>query len=383
MPRAGSSFNCSAPSCSSCGRGSGSQIRWSTSTWSVSARSRIWTVPCRRALTRTGGGPSTVLQHRSEVAQGWPAIHCLNSSFFNRLCNSGGGGGGAERNYNYEYVRTWTRRVDLFSKGLVIIPVNLDNVHWALAVAILADRHGTGANHGQLLYLDSNQDNSHRGAAEVMDLLKRYFADEVSPAHNQTSGSVSLERRRLGGAVGRQEEVLPAVSSVALVSRLPSCVRPLGSSFFTVRTGSREAGIPTYHSRQTARRAVFSCWRLQRRSQEEWIQGSSRGFSEPAIAMVFGNRSALMSCAALLQGPERAGSCVEGARTVYFVLAVRVNSVTQRPFPRHTQHASIFHLPPPPRRPTEPNGGFAAGLLSFGLTLPNGLDLIAEGTSQG
>ena len=48
-------------------------------------------------------------------------------------------------------------------------------------MAILGDRYGTGANHGQLLYLDSNQDNSHRGAAEVMDLLKRYFADEVSP----------------------------------------------------------------------------------------------------------------------------------------------------------------------------------------------------------
>ena len=70
-------------------------------------------------------GPFAVLQHRSEAAQGWPAIHCLNSSFYNRLCNSGGGGGGgAERNYNYEYVRTWTRRVDLFSKGLVIIPVS-------------------------------------------------------------------------------------------------------------------------------------------------------------------------------------------------------------------------------------------------------------------
>ena len=127
-------------------------------------------------------------------------------------------------------------------------------------MAILGDRYGTGANHGQLLYLDSNQDNSHRGAAEVVDLLKRYFADEVSPAHiNQTSASVSLERERLGGAVGRQEEVLPAVSSVALVSRLPSCVRPLDSSLFTVRTGSREAGIPTYRSRQTARRAAFSC----------------------------------------------------------------------------------------------------------------------------
>ena len=102
-------------------------------------------------------------------------------------------------------------------------------------MAILGDRYGTGANHGQLLYLDSNQDNSHRGAAEVMDLLKRYFVDEVSLAHiNQTSASVSLERERLGGAVGRQEEVLPAVSSVALVSRLPSCVRPLGSSLFNV-----------------------------------------------------------------------------------------------------------------------------------------------------
>ena len=129
-----------------------------------------------------------------------------------------------------------------------------------MAVAILHDRHGTGANHGQLLYLDSNQDNSHRGAAEVMDLLKRYFADEVSPAHTyQTSASVSLERERLGGAVGRQEEVLPAVSSVALVSRLQSCVRPLGSSLFTVWQVPARQG-----SRLTAadRRLVVRCFHV-------------------------------------------------------------------------------------------------------------------------
>ena len=82
-------------------------------------------------------GPFAVLQHRSEAAQGWPAIHCLNSSFYNRLCNSGGGGGGgAQRNYNYEYVRTWTRRVDLFSKGLVIIPVSDLDSSCAVAVSL-------------------------------------------------------------------------------------------------------------------------------------------------------------------------------------------------------------------------------------------------------
>jgi sentrin-specific protease 1 len=50
------------------------------------------------------------------------------SSFFHAKLVSNADG------YCYEAVQRWTRRIDIFAMSNVFIPVNVDNVHWALAV---------------------------------------------------------------------------------------------------------------------------------------------------------------------------------------------------------------------------------------------------------
>ena len=43
--------------------------------------------------------------------------HCFNSFFYKKLSENG-----------YASVSRWTKKVDLFSKSIVIVPVNLHNV---------------------------------------------------------------------------------------------------------------------------------------------------------------------------------------------------------------------------------------------------------------
>ncbi|KAJ1721355.1 hypothetical protein LPJ53_004108 [Coemansia erecta] len=59
---------------------------------------------------------------RSEKVSGLPSVHAFNTFFYSTLRDSG-----------YARVRRWTRRVKLFEKDLVIIPVHL-GVHWCCAV---------------------------------------------------------------------------------------------------------------------------------------------------------------------------------------------------------------------------------------------------------
>lgn len=52
----------------------------------------------------------------------YPAIHCFNTFFCTTLLESG-----------YAKLKRWTKRVDIFSKDMVLIPVN-SSLHWTLAV---------------------------------------------------------------------------------------------------------------------------------------------------------------------------------------------------------------------------------------------------------
>jgi hypothetical protein len=52
----------------------------------------------------------------------YPSIHCFNTFFCTTLLESG-----------YAKLRRWTKRVDIFAKDMVLIPVN-SSLHWTLAV---------------------------------------------------------------------------------------------------------------------------------------------------------------------------------------------------------------------------------------------------------
>lgn len=63
-----------------------------------------------------------LISERSAAAEGWRKVHILNSFFYPKLTQSG-----------YSGVRRWTKKVDVFSKDLLLLPIHL-GMHWCLAV---------------------------------------------------------------------------------------------------------------------------------------------------------------------------------------------------------------------------------------------------------
>lgn len=64
-----------------------------------------------------------LISDRSQKSkENYPAIHCFNTFFCTTLLESG-----------YAKLRRWTKRVDIFQKDMVLIPVN-SSLHWTLAV---------------------------------------------------------------------------------------------------------------------------------------------------------------------------------------------------------------------------------------------------------
>ena len=84
-----------------------------------------------------------------------------NSFFFAKLLSQ-------QEGYQYKNVRRWTKRakVDIFSLRTMIIPVNIANSHWVLAVINFIEK--------TLTYYDSMGS----GGVTVLDALHRYIQDE-------------------------------------------------------------------------------------------------------------------------------------------------------------------------------------------------------------
>lgn len=73
---------------------------------------------------------------------GLPSVNTLNTFFYPKLCSSG-----------YSAVRRWTKKMDIFSKDILLVPVHL-GVHWCLSVS-LNDHHNCLTN-WQSVFLMSN-----------------------------------------------------------------------------------------------------------------------------------------------------------------------------------------------------------------------------------
>eukprot|EP00958_Prasinococcus_capsulatus_P016222 scaffold1786_cov398-Prasinococcus_capsulatus_cf.AAC.13 len=54
--------------------------------------------------------------------------YCFSSFLYTRLCNT-------RRGFDYDGVRKWTSKVNIFLYESVVFPINIENVHWCLAVA--------------------------------------------------------------------------------------------------------------------------------------------------------------------------------------------------------------------------------------------------------
>ena len=54
-----------------------------------------------------------------------PSVHTFNTFFFPKLRSAG-----------YSAVRRWTKKMDIFSVDILLVPVHL-GVHWCLSVSVL------------------------------------------------------------------------------------------------------------------------------------------------------------------------------------------------------------------------------------------------------
>ncbi|KAH8315468.1 hypothetical protein KR074_002991, partial [Drosophila pseudoananassae] len=97
-----------------------------------------------------------MLTDRSERRAGeLPSVYAMNTFFVPRLLQNG-----------HDGVKRWTRKVDLFSKDIIPVPVHCNGVHWCMAIIHMRDR--------TILYYDS-MGNSNQ---PVLDALEAYLQSE-------------------------------------------------------------------------------------------------------------------------------------------------------------------------------------------------------------
>ncbi|XP_074449126.1 sentrin-specific protease 2-like [Larus michahellis] len=92
--------------------------------------------------------------------EGYPSVHAFSSFFYEKLASGG-----------YKAVGRWTRRVDLFNKDIILVPINL-RLHWTLAV--IDTRKKT------VKYYDSLG----QGGDKICETLLKYLQEESHEKRN-------------------------------------------------------------------------------------------------------------------------------------------------------------------------------------------------------
>ena len=88
----------------------------------------------------------------------YPNCHVFATHFYTLLSRTG-------RGYDFDRVKSWTRRVDLFSMDVIIMPIHMGN-HWTMAIVLPQKHH--------IDYYDSLGGTN----SKCVDILKRYMKDE-------------------------------------------------------------------------------------------------------------------------------------------------------------------------------------------------------------
>ncbi|KAH8342662.1 hypothetical protein KR067_010095, partial [Drosophila pandora] len=97
-----------------------------------------------------------MITDRSERRAGQlPSVYAMNTFFVPRLLQNGHAG-----------VKRWTRKIDLFSKDIIPVPVHCNGVHWCMAIIHMRDR--------TIRYYDSMG----KPNQPVLDALENYLQSE-------------------------------------------------------------------------------------------------------------------------------------------------------------------------------------------------------------
>ncbi|PWN90968.1 cysteine proteinase, partial [Acaromyces ingoldii] len=107
---------------------------------------------------------------RKEQSKKWRAfwdVHIFNSYFWQKFSSQG-----------YAGVSKWTRRVDIFKKDLVLIPINMNDTHWICAAINLRRRR---------FELYDSMATSHATGSTFFRKLRQYLAAEYCDKKGKSS----------------------------------------------------------------------------------------------------------------------------------------------------------------------------------------------------
>lgn len=102
------------------------------------------------------------------------SVHSFNTFFYPKLINSG-----------YASLRRWTKRVDIFTKDLILVPVHL-GMHWCLAVIDFR--------HQSIIFYDSMGSHNQKCLDALRDYLVAEYADKKKLEFSMTEWSYYSER---------------------------------------------------------------------------------------------------------------------------------------------------------------------------------------------
>lgn len=104
-----------------------------------------------------------LIMERSELREndGYPKVFATNTFFLDRLSTG------------YAAVKRWTRKVDIFDKEVILVPVHVNGVHWCMAIINLKVK--------TIKYYDSMG----KANDKVLSMLANYLQEEMRDKKKQ------------------------------------------------------------------------------------------------------------------------------------------------------------------------------------------------------
>ena len=116
-----------------------------------------------------------MIMARSAQNHNWPKCYAMNTFFLSKLEKDG-----------YPGVKPWIKKVDISSYDKIFVPVNLNNIHWCLAVI---DMKKNG------IYVYDSMGGEHN---QVLKILLQYLKKE----HMEKKGSIDIGKFTLENVKG-------------------------------------------------------------------------------------------------------------------------------------------------------------------------------------
>uniref|UniRef100_A0A0N5CES1 ULP_PROTEASE domain-containing protein n=1 Tax=Strongyloides papillosus TaxID=174720 RepID=A0A0N5CES1_STREA len=100
-----------------------------------------------------------LIMDRSKNCLKYPKVYAFNTFFYQNISNPERG---------YKMVKRWTRKIDIFQMKYIFVPINLNNVHWCMAIIDVPKK--------EIRYCDSMRKRN----TDALNVLKNYIKCEAA-----------------------------------------------------------------------------------------------------------------------------------------------------------------------------------------------------------